>query len=96
MHSTNSFNYLFLKRFIHLRQILIPLSSNSSHDNHRHERFYSHPLFFILLIMLNEILVQFIVYLIRLVPSQFYDEFGKLPDKRDFPAFHWLIIRSFG
>jgi ABC-type uncharacterized transport system fused permease/ATPase subunit len=95
MSSKNSLNYLFLKRFIHLLHIFLPFSRLSLNVYNQNERFYSHPLFLILLITINEVGLQFIIYFVGLIPSHFYDELGKSPDKRDFPAFRWLIVRSF-
>lgn len=95
MSESNSFNYLFVKRFAHLLHIFLPFSRLSLNVHNHNEHFYSHPLIFILLIFLNEIGLQFVIYFVGLLPSEYYDALGKSPDQRDFPAFRWLLFLSF-
>jgi ABC-type uncharacterized transport system fused permease/ATPase subunit len=95
MNTKNSFNYLFLKRLAHLLYIFVPFSRLSLNVQNHNERFYSHPLILILLILVNESGLQFVIYYVGLLPSQFYDELTKAPEKRDFPLFRWLVICSF-
>ncbi|CAF1297455.1 unnamed protein product [Rotaria sordida] len=96
MSTTNSFNYLFLKRLVHLFHVFLPFSRLSLNVYNHNEPIYTHPLILILLILINEIGLQFIIYLVGLLPSQYYVELSKTPDKRDFVIFRWLVIRSFG
>ncbi|CAF2404028.1 unnamed protein product [Rotaria sp. Silwood2] len=96
MSTTNSFNYLFLKRFAHLLHVFVPFSRLSLNVHNHNERIYTHPLILLLLILINEVGLQFVIYLVGLLPSQFYVELSKTPDKRDFAIFRWLVIRSFG
>ncbi len=95
MSSTNSLNYLFVKRFVHLVHIFIPFSRLSLNVENHKEHFYSHPLILIFFLLINEVGLQFIIYFVGLLPKEFYSQLSKSPDKRDFPAFRWLIIRSF-
>jgi ABC-type uncharacterized transport system fused permease/ATPase subunit len=95
MSEKNSLNYLFLKRFVRLLHVFLPLSRLSLNVHHPNERIYSHPLILILLTLINESGLQFVIYYVGLLPKQYYDQLGKAPDKRDFPAFRWLIVRSF-
>jgi ABC-type uncharacterized transport system fused permease/ATPase subunit len=96
MSEKNSLNYLFLKRFIRLLHVFLPLSRLSLNIHHFNERIYSHPLILILLTLINEGGLQFVIYYVGLLPKQYYDQLGKSPDKRDFHAFRLLIVRSFG
>ncbi|CAF1365325.1 unnamed protein product [Adineta steineri] len=95
MSSKNSFNYLFFKRLGHLFHVFLPISRLSVNVNNHNERIYSHPLILILLILLNETGLQFIIYYVGLIPSQFYVQLGKSPNERDFKLFRWLVIRAF-
>lgn len=96
MSTKNSFNYLFLKRFAHLFHVFVPLTRLSLNAHNYNERIYSHPLILILLILINEAILQYIIYLVGLLPSQYYFELSKPADKRDSVLFRWLVIRSFG
>ncbi|CAF1250936.1 unnamed protein product [Adineta ricciae] len=89
MPSENNFNYLFIKRFIQLFRAI--LSNPSDFNGH----FYSHPLTLILLITVNQISLQFVIYLVGLLPSEYNFQLGKSPSERNLSEFHWLIIRSF-
>jgi ABC-type uncharacterized transport system fused permease/ATPase subunit len=95
MSTENSLNYLFLKRFAHLLHVFLPLSRLSLNVPNYNERIYSHPLILVLIILINEGALQFVIYFVGLVSSQFLVELSRSPDKRDFPAVRWLIIRSF-
>jgi ABC-type uncharacterized transport system fused permease/ATPase subunit len=96
MSEKYSFNYLFLKRFAHLLHIFLPLSRLSLNVYNHNERIYLHPLVLILLTLINEGALQFVIYYVGLLPSYYYIELVKPPDKRDFSIILWLIIRSFG
>lgn len=87
MSSTNSLNYLFLKRFIHLLRIFLSFSNEYS---------YSHPLILVLIILINEVGLQVVIYFVFLLPADYYVALGKPPAERDFHAFRLLVIRSFG
>jgi ABC-type uncharacterized transport system fused permease/ATPase subunit len=92
----NSFNLIFIRRLTQLVHIFLPLSrlSVNVHHNYR-ERIYLHPLVLILLLLANEGTLQYIIYLVGLVPSSYYSALGKPPNERDFGAFRWLVLRSF-
>lgn len=94
MSGKNSFNYLFIKRIAHLLHIFLPFSRLSS--NSYKEGIYAHPLVLICLLLANEIGLQFVIYFVGLLPSQFYVELSKAPGQRNFPLFRWLVLRSFG
>ncbi|CAF0842871.1 unnamed protein product [Adineta ricciae] len=94
MSGRNSFNYLFAKRIAHLLHIFLPLSRLSL--NSYKEGIYAHPLVLIFLLLANEIGLQFVIYFVGLLPSQFYVELIKAPDQRNFSLFRWLVIRAFG
>ena len=94
MSGRNSFNYLFVKRIAHLLHIFVPFSRLSS--NSHKEGIYAHPLVLIFLLLVNEIGLQFVIYFVGLLPSQFYVELSKTPDQRNFSLFRRLVIRSFG
>ena len=96
MNTTNSLNYLFLKRFTYLLHVFIPLSRLSLNVYNYDERVYTHPLVLILLLLLNEVGLQFIIYLVGLLPSKFYVALTQSPNERDLSAFRWLVIRSLG
>ncbi|CAF3652243.1 unnamed protein product [Rotaria socialis] len=96
MSTKNGFNYLFLKRFAHLLHVFVPFSRLSLNVHHPDERIYSHPLIIVLLILINEGILQYIIYIVGLIPSEYYVELSKPLDKRDFTVFRWLIVRSFG
>ena len=92
MSEKNSLNYLFLKRFAQLLHVFLPLSRLSLNV---HESIYLHPLILILLILINEVGLQFVIYYVGLLPSAFYTELSRPPDQRNFQFVKWLIIRSF-
>ena len=93
MSATNSFNCLFVKRLANLFHVFIPLSRLSLHV--QHERLYTHPLILVLLILLNEIGLQFVIYFVGLLPARYYDQLGRTSDKRDYPGVRLLLLRSF-
>jgi len=95
MSEKNSFNYVFLKRFAHLLHVFLPFSRLSLNVHNQNERFYSHPLFLILLVLANEVGLQFVIYYVLLLPSAYYRALGKPTDQRDFSAVRWLVLRSF-
>jgi len=95
MSEKNSLNYVFLKRFAHLLHVFLPFSRLSLNVHNQNERFYSHPLFLILLILINEVGLQFVIYYVILLSSEYYGVLGKPVDQRDFSILRWLIIRSF-
>jgi len=95
MSERNSFNYLFLQRFAELFHVFFPLSRLSLKVYDYQERIYTHPIILILLILLNESALQFVIYFVGLLPSEFYTSLSKPVDQRDYSAFHWLIVRSF-
>ena len=96
MSEKNSFNYLFLKRFIKLLHIFIPFSRLSLNVYNHNERIYSHPLVLILLILINQVALEIVIKYVGYLPSEYYTQLGKSPDQRDFSAFRWLLARSFG
>lgn len=96
MGKTNGFNFLFFKRFLRLFHVFVPLSRLSLNVQQSHERFYAHPLFLILLVLVNEGALQFVISRVLLIPSAFYEQLPKPPAERDSVAFRWLVIRSFG
>jgi ABC-type uncharacterized transport system fused permease/ATPase subunit len=49
----------------------------------------------VLLILINESALQFVIYYVGLLSSEFLTELSKVPDKRDFVAFRWLTLRAF-
>ena len=95
MKTSHGFNYLFCKRFARLLHVFLPLSRLSLNVQQNREYFFSHPLVLILIILLNEGALQYIIYLVGLLPSKFYTALGKPEGERDFGAFRWLVIRSF-
>jgi len=95
MSTKNSFNYLFLKRFARLLHVFLPLSRLSLNVHSDNERIYSHPLILVLLILINEIALQFVIYFVGLLSSEYFVQLGKSPGERDFVAFRWLVLRSF-
>jgi ABC-type uncharacterized transport system fused permease/ATPase subunit len=95
MSTKNSFNYLFVKRLAHLLHVFLPLSRLSINVHGHHEHIYSHPLVLVLLILINESALQFVIYYVGLLSSEFLTELSKVPDKRDFVAFRWLTLRAF-
>lgn len=96
METNPGFNYLFCKRFVRLLHVFLPLSRLSVNINdHKREQFYSHPLFLILLLLLNEGALQYVIYLVGLLPSKYLGQFNKPRSQIDFGTFRWLIIRSF-
>ena len=95
MSTQNSFNYLFLKRFANLIHIFLPFSRLSLNVHNHYERIYSHPLVLILLILINEVGLQFVIYFVGLLPSEFYDQLTKPAEQRDMSLFRWLVLRSF-
>ncbi|CAF1533875.1 unnamed protein product [Rotaria sp. Silwood1] len=96
MSSTNSFNCLFIKRLANLFRVFLSLSRLSLNGHHHYrEQWYFHPLILLLLILINEGTLQFIIYLVGLLPSAFYAELRKPPNQRDHPGFRWLVLRSF-
>ncbi|CAF1502960.1 unnamed protein product [Adineta steineri] len=95
MGAENSFNYLFLKRIGRLLRILLPFSRLSLNIHNYNERIYTHPLILVLLILINEIGLQYVIYVVGLLSSVFLDELTKPVAQRDFPAFRWLVVRSF-
>ncbi|CAF1507052.1 unnamed protein product [Adineta steineri] len=95
MGAENSFNYLFLKRIGRLLRILLPFSRLSLNIHNYNERIYTHPLILVLLILINEVGLQYVIYVVGLLSSVFLDELTKPVDQRDFPAFRWLVVRSF-
>ncbi|UJR20946.1 hypothetical protein I4U23_024055 [Adineta vaga] len=96
MSEKNSLNYLFVKRIAHLLHIFLPLSRLSLNDHNYRERLYTHPLILIFFILCNAIGLQFVIYYVGLLPSEFYVQLSKSPEQRDFPVFHRLVIRAFG
>ncbi len=91
----NSFNYLFLKRFAYLLHVFLPLSRLPLNVHHDNERIYSHALILVLLILISEIALQFVIYFVGLLSSEYLVQLGKSSGERDFVAFRWLVIRSF-
>ncbi|CAF1117364.1 unnamed protein product, partial [Rotaria magnacalcarata] len=91
MSTTNSFNYLCIKRFAHLLHVFVPFSRLSLNVHNHNERIYTHPLILLLLILINETGLQFVIYLAGLLPSQYYVELIKAPDKRDFSVFRCFL-----
>ena len=96
MSSKNSFNFEFLKRFLHLLRIFIPFSCHSKYAIDHKERFYSHSLVVICLILANEIGLQFVIYLVGQLSGAFTSALSISRDQRNYSAFTWLVIRSFG
>ena len=97
MSAANSFNYLFLKRFAGLLHVFLPLSRLSLNVHQQYqEPLYTHPLILILLILVNEVGLQVVIYFVGLIPAQYYHQLGVRPDQRDFAKFRWLVLRSFG
>jgi ATP-binding cassette subfamily D (ALD) protein 4 len=94
MSTKNSFNYIFLKRFAHLIHVFLPISRLSLNVHDYKEGISTHPLFLIFLILINQIGLQFIIYYVGLIPSEFYVELSKSPKERDFPLFLWLVFRA--
>lgn len=95
MKENHGFNFLFFKRSFRLLHVFVPLSRLSLNVHQSHERFYSHPLFLILLILINEAALQFVISRVLLIPSAFYELLPKPAAERDPVAFRWLVIRSF-
>ncbi|CAF2550533.1 unnamed protein product [Rotaria sp. Silwood2] len=82
--------------FIHLLHVFLPLSRLSLNVHHHYrEQWYSHPLIILLLIFFNEGALQYIIYLVGLLPSAFYIELRKPSNQRDYSVFVWLVLRSF-
>ncbi|CAF1515622.1 unnamed protein product, partial [Adineta steineri] len=77
MGAENSFNYLFLKRIGRLLRILLPFSRLSLNIHNYNERIYTHPLILVLLILINEIGLQYVIYVVGLLSSVFLDELTK-------------------
>lgn len=96
MKARNGLNYAFVKRIARLLHVFLPLSrlSADGHNKH-HERIYTHPLVLILFILINEVGLQFVIYFVGLVPSQFYRELGRAPSERNASVFRWLVVRAF-
>ena len=95
MASTNSFNFGFFKRLFHLLHVFLPFSIRSSSVPDHDERIYSNPSILILLILVNGVGLQFVIYFVGLLPSAYYAELTKEPDQRNLSIVNWLIVRSF-
>lgn len=89
MVNTKSFNIEFLKKFFRLLTIL------TRTRNFSNERIYSQPFVFIILILLVSIGLEFVIYYVGLLPSEFYVELKKKADERDRSIFRNLVFRSF-
>ena len=96
MANTKSFNIEFLKRFRHLLSVLFPLPCRSTTvQKPPDERIYLHPTILILIILLNSIVLEFVIYYVGLLPSNYYTSLTSKPEERDMSAFRSLILRSF-
>lgn len=93
MSQSNGFNLLFFKRSLRLFHVFLPLSRLSI-DQYR-ESLLLHPLTLVIAGLLNEGALQYIIYLVGLLPSKYYTELGKPVDTRNQSSFRWLVLRSF-
>ncbi|CAF1236420.1 unnamed protein product [Didymodactylos carnosus] len=98
---SHGLNLLFLKRFYKLFHVFIPISRLSltnidkNSSTPKYSCPYLHPLLLILVILGNEGLLEYVIYLVGLLPAKFYVQLGASPNNRDIPAFKWLVIQSF-
>ncbi|CAF0768720.1 unnamed protein product [Didymodactylos carnosus] len=97
---SHGLNFLFLKRFYNLFHVFIPISRLSLKNIDESSSTsccscYQHPLLLIFLILANEGLLQYIIYLVGLLPSKFYVQLSASPNNRDLPMFRWLVLQAF-